>query len=64
MSPKPDCKFDPQYAEDGGLFKGKCACGEEFYPFSTDPKQKEEALKHMEQQYRTHHDKRYPKNDL
>jgi hypothetical protein len=46
MPSKPDCKFEPRYAENGGLFKGECACGQVFYPFSTDPKKREEALKY------------------
>jgi hypothetical protein len=63
MPSKPDCKFEPRYAENGSLFKGECACGQVFYPFSTDPKKREEALKYMEEQYREHHDDRYPKID-
>jgi hypothetical protein len=63
MSIKPNCSFQARYDARGGLWKGECACGKIFYPYSTEPTDSDEALKYMEQQWRSHHDERYPKEE-
>jgi len=63
MSIKADCRLQPRYDTRGGLWKGECACGKIFYPYSTDPKNADEALRYMEQQWRSHHGEKYAKGE-